>query len=423
MDLRYRLDDLPPFRETTLFGLQWLGIAFPAILIIGRVVGILQFPDYLDQILFLQKTCFVMALTMAVQILWGHRLPLVSGPAAVMLIGAVASAGAAPAAVYTAIFAGGLLLAILSATGIFNHLQKLFSPRVVAAVLLLIALTLTPTILRLLIPDGGASPLANLLFAMGLLMALFIAYGRLGGLWRSTLIVWGLVAGTIAYAALFGLQPRPVSPIPAVGGFLRGLVLQPVADLGVLLAFLFCFLALSVNDLGSIQSIGSLLRPPDMPARLRRGITLTGLGNALSGLFGVLGPVNFSISPGVVAATGCASRYTILPAALVLLVLSFFPAAISLAGLLPDVVIGSILLYILTAQVAAGLDILQQSGPFQFRHGLILGLPLLLGTIIAFLPPEAVATFPPVLRPVLGNGFVVGTGAVLLLEHLILKDG
>jgi xanthine/uracil permease len=273
-----------------------------------------------------------------------------------------------------------------------------------------------------MVPAGPVAPLASLLFAMVLLLALFIAYGRLGGLWRSTLIVWGLIAGTLAHAALFGFQPMPKAPLPAVGGFLQRLVLQPVVDVGVLLAFLFCFLALAVNDLGSIQSIGAMLRPCDMPQRLRRGITLTGLANALSGFFGVLGPVNFSLSPGVVAATGCASRFTLLPAALALLGLSFSPAAIAFVGHLPDVVVGSILLYILTAQVAAGLDVLIQAEPFQFRHGLVLGLPLLLGTIVAFLPPEVVATFPTVLRPVLGNGFVVGTAAVLLLEHLILRD-
>lgn len=98
-----------------LCGLQWLAIALPGILIIGRVVDILQFPAYAVQVLFLQKTCFVVALTMAVQVLWGHRLPLVAGPAAVLLVGAVASVGVAPAAVSTAILAPAILRLLVSA--------------------------------------------------------------------------------------------------------------------------------------------------------------------------------------------------------------------------------------------------------------------------------------------------------------------
>jgi len=41
--------------------------------------------------------------------------------------------------------------------------------------------------------------------------------------------------------------------------------------------------------------------------------------------------------------------------------------------------------------------------------------------IIAFLPVEIINTFPPVLRPVLGNGFVVGVAAALVLEHGVFK--
>ncbi len=211
--------------------------------------------------------------------------------------------------------------------------------------------------------------------------------------------------------------------MPWGGGFLRRLTLDFTLEPGVLLAFLFCFLALAVNDLGSIQSIAELLRPADLPGRVSRGITFTGLANALAGFFGVLGPVDFSLSPGVVAATGCASRFTLLPAAGLLLLLSFSPAAIGTIGRIPDVVVGSVLLYILCAQVAAGLLVLfEGKEPFRFPHGLVIGLPLLLGTVIAFLPPAALATFPAVLQPVLGNGFVVGVLAVMVLEHLIFRD-
>jgi hypothetical protein len=59
--------------------------------------------------------------------------------------------------------------------------------------------------------------------------------------------------------------------------------------------------------------------------------------------------------------------------------------------------------------------------PFRFDHGLVLGLPLLLGTLVAFLPPEVTNSFPAVLRPVLGNGFLVGTLTALVLEHGLIR--
>jgi len=48
-------------------------------------------------------------------------------------------------------------------------------------------------------------------------------------------------------------------------------------------------------------------------------------------------------------------------------------------------------------------------------------LPILLGTVVAFLPPDVLHTFPAVLRPVVGNGFVVGVAAALILEHGVFR--
>ncbi|NLJ55618.1 MAG: xanthine permease, partial [Firmicutes bacterium] len=41
--------------------------------------------------------------------------------------------------------------------------------------------------------------------------------------------------------------------------------------------------------------------------------------------------------------------------------------------------------------------------------------------IVSFLPDGVLETFPVFLRPLLGNGFVVGVLAVMIMEHLIFK--
>jgi len=418
VQFRYQLDERPPGRDLLLFGLQWLAIAVPSIVIIGGVVAPLHFAAAGAQILYLQKLALVAGLTMAVQILWGHRLPLVAGPAAVLLIGVVASRDASLGVIYGSLFAGGLVLTLLALSGLLRHLIRLFTPRVVAVVLLLIAFTLLPTIRNLLIhPGGSAGPLAGLSFAVLLVLLLFAGQFRLQGTWKATLIVWGVLAGSLVWLLLYPRSPAQ-SGLPLVGLPLQSWALPGFAfDLGVLLAFLCCFLALAVNDLGSIQAMAGLLQPPGMPGRIRRGVVVTGLGNLLAGALGVLGPVNFSLSPGVIAATGCASRHVLLPAAGGLLLLSISPKALALLGAVPPVVVGAILLFILSSQVSAGLLALTAgAGSLRFEDGLVVALPLLLGTLVAFLPPPVVAGFPALLRPVLGNGFVVGTLLAILLD-------
>ena len=425
MKFKRGLDERMPAGELVLYGLQWLAISLPGVVIVGGIVGQLQFPEPTGQIIYLQKLFFVTAVTLIIQLLFGHRLPLVLGPAAVLLIGVVASQGHDLPTIYSSVMIGGTVLALLSFLGFFPVLQRLFTPRVVALVLLLIAFTLAAPIMNLLTGSrSGGSPLSSLVFAMALLLGMFLLHRWLRGPKKAVLIVVAMVVGSLAFYALFpDLSPEAQVTLPWIGHFGVNITSSLRLDPGVLVSFLCCYLALAINDLGSIQSIGEVVRAQGMEGRVRRGITVTGLANLLSGWLGVIGPVNFSLSPGVVMATGCASRYALLPTGLVLLVLAFSPAALVWLAAIPAVVMGSVLLYILCAQVAAGMLLaFEAPGGFIFEDGLILGLPLLLGTIISFLPEAALLSMPSVLRPILGNGFVVGVTAVMLLEHVILPE-
>jgi uracil permease len=84
--------------------------------------------------------------------------------------------------------------------------------------------------------------------------------------------------------------------------------------------------------------------------------------------------------------------------------------------------VGSVFLYLSSYQIAAGLVMAAEgAGTFHLEDGLVMGLPLLLGTIVAFMPTTVVQSFPALLRPIAGNGFLVGVVAVLVLEHLIFR--
>jgi len=423
INFKYGLDELPPPGELLLYGLQWLAITVPTVIIIGKVVAPLHFSLPGDQVAYIGKMFFVTGITLLAQIIWGHRLPVVLGPATVLLVGIAASRGSSVEVIYTSILAGGLVLFALAATGLFGWLKKLFTPRVVAAILILIAFTLAPTIMNLIIaPAGKATSLFNLVFALLFITAAFVAGRLLSGIWKSTLIIWAILAGSLVYFIIYPASlPAPNAAAGLSAWFLGYPGFGPELDPAVLSAFLVCFLALSINDLGSIQSTGDLVRADNLPRRITRGVSLTGLANALSGLLGVIGPVNFSVSPGMIASTGCASRFALIPAALGLVAISLWPGAITFFGSIPSVVVGGILVYIMCSQISAGLLVAFGSGVFKFEDGLVLGLPFMLGIIISFLPAEVVGGFPAPLRPVLGNGFVLGVLSVMFMEHVIYR--
>ena len=429
MQFEYALDERVPFLKSLLFGFQWAAILISFIIIPGKILGSLHFADPSGCILYFQKLLFVCAVTLFVQVLWGHRLTLIPGPAAVLMIGVIASQGFELTTIYTSVMVGGLFISVIAASGLFMHVQKLFTTTVVSVVLLLIAFTLLPTIENLIIaPKSGVNPLYNIAFAFTLCFLIFLAHRVLSGIWKSTLIIWSMIAGSICYFLCFPESQRDalVSNAPWVAGFFHHLALDISIKPGVVISFIFCVIALSINDLGSIQSLNDLLGVKDPDRRATRGIFFTGIANIVSGLFGVIGPVNYALSPGVILSTGCASRFALLPAAAITIALAFLPVVAAFISSVPSVVIGSLMIYMMTPQVAAGLIVLfrdNKSTGFQFEKGLVIGFSLLLGTIVAFLPPDVIQGFSPFLRPILGNGFVVGIVTALVLEHIIFRKG
>ncbi|ACV61680.1 Xanthine/uracil/vitamin C permease [Desulfofarcimen acetoxidans DSM 771] len=423
--LKYGLNDMPPLLELLLLGLQWLAITLPSVIIAAKLVAILHFSEQSHQVIYIQKVFFVTAISIITQIFWGHRLPLIIGPATVLLIGVVASQGRSLSAIYTSIMVGGAILLVLSATGLFARMKRHFTPAIVAVILLLIAFTLTPVIMNLIINSGEQVPvLYNLFFVITMVWAMFFFNRILTGIWKSTMIVWAMLAGSLAYVFLFSSQIAGTGydKLPWFSLFFSDLNFKLSFEPGVLISFLICFLALSINDLGSIQSTGEFIKADQMHRRVTKGVSLTGLANILSGFLGVIGLTNYSLSPGIIASTGCASRFVLIPAGAGVLILSFMPASMALIGSIPPVVIAATLIYIISSQFSSGLLVAISSvREFTFNQGLIIGLPVILGTIIAFLPAGTVAAFPVFLRPIIGNGFVVGVFTVLVMEHLIYR--
>lgn len=423
LKLKYALDEKPPISDTLLYGLQWFAVTLPTVIVVGQVVAGLHFADPAAQVNYVQKLFFVVAVSMLAQLFIGHRLPVVIGPATVLLVGIIAGQNSSIESVYTSILIGGAVLTLLSISGLFAKLAKLFTSRVVAVILILIAFTIAPTIINLLftVPDSGME-FFHFCFALIFVLLMFVANRLLKGIWKSTLIVWTLIIGSIIYIALVP-QYKWLGDYEyaAISNFFAGTSFSFSLDIGLLISFLVCFLALSINDLGSIQSVGKFLDVPDTGKRLTAGIAVTGLSNILAGFLNVIGSVNFSMSTGIIGSNKVASRYTLVPACIGLLLISFSPVVVAFLGGIPALIIGIILLYLMCSQLAAGLTTAFGSKSFSFEDGLVVALPLMLGIVVAFLPGSVVDSFPPILEPILGNGFVVGTLAVLLMEHVIYR--
>lgn len=373
----------------------------------------------------MQKLFVLAGVFLIVQVLWGHRLPLLIGPASVLLIGIVSSLSFSYSVIYTSVAIGGVLLLLLSVSGLLAMINFLFTPRIIVVILLLIGFTLAPVIINLLFENSVGLENFHFWFAIALVLLMLVMNKWFVGIWKSIVVLLGLVIGTLVYIQ-FG---KPMEPFETttlseiVSSDKTSFFIFPFEfDFGVIIAFIFCYLALLINELGSIQSMGSILDVKDMDKRTQRGVAVTGVSNIFAGISGVIGLVDFSFSPGIISATRCASRYVLIPAGIGLMLISFFPGLVSILNQTPSLVIGAIMFYLMVSQLASGFQLMQkQKAVLDFESAIVIGFPVMLAVLISFLPDAVVASIPLIVRPIFTNGFVMGVIAVIICEHFIYR--
>lgn len=416
MKLQYKIDDKLPLSQMFIYAMQWFVLA---VAVVSTSVFVAQ-GSPAERLFFAQKLFAVIGITGVIQVLWGHRMPLVVGPASVLLVGVLSSLGAeAPVgAIYTSIAIGGVLILLLSFGGLMSRVRKLFTPRIVVVILMLIAFTLAPVIKDLVFPARAMAEehTFGLIFTLVGCVGMVVLNRTLKGVAKSLVVPIALIVGSVAYYALFPM-PKGVETAGVIGGQ----ILNDFSfDWSLIIAFVICYIALLINDIGSIESLGVMLGAEDMGGRLKRGVRITGMMNIVAGSMGVLGPVNYSMSPGVIASTGCASRWALLPATLLLVLCALFPDVIFILTSIPDPVIGVILLFLMGTQLSAGFEMAHSTNSIKsFSGALTISLPIMIALLFQLMPRGIV---PSVIEPLVGNGFAMGVIAVLVMEHVINRN-
>ena len=416
MKLKYNVDDRLPLSQLLLYALQWFILA---VAVVVTSVFVAQ-GSPAEKLFYSQKMFMIMGLTGLIQVIWGHRLPLVVGPAAVLLVGVMSAlaSNSDSSAIYLSIALGGVLITLITFGGLIKHVQRLFTPRIVVVILMLIAFTLTPVIKNLIFPAQAshAEHIFGLIFALVATPMMVVLNRTLRGVAKSLVIPIALVVGSVAYYVIFPLAEFTPSNVTLDGLFIS----EFKCDWGLVVAFFICYIALLINDIGSIESLGKMLQTDNMSSRLKRGVRITGVTNIVAGSLGILGPVNYSMSPGIVASTGCASRYALIPATLLLMLCSFSDRVIWALTAIPNPVIGVILLFLMGTQLAASFEMLHSTQSVRsFGDGLTIGLPLMMAMLFQLMPR---GIMPQIIEPLLGNGFAMGVVVVIIMEHVVNRS-
>ena len=420
--LLYDLDELPPAGPTLLFALQWLFVFLPMLTMVSLLATEVLGLDQAASSLFFQRLLIVTGLTMIAQTLWGHRLPLLDGPAMALIITLAALASSGREAINGGMIWGGSLIVILSAFGLIKYVTPLFTNRVVGVILLLIGLSALPFLMPMLLGIDDQHPhgqwLAMVLGAFTLVLIVLLS-NYLKGLLGSLSIFIGIAIGTVIFS-VFGLVDW--TGIHSTRWFLMPetfVVSIPSFSLASCLSFSLAYLAVLVNAMGSVYSLEPILKPKGLDNRFNRSLLFTGFSGVLAGIAGVVGTVPYSNSPGIIVVTRVGTRFAVCVCGLFVVVLAFCGKINAAFAAIPQAVVAAALLAAIAAQIGVSIEILNKSGTMDGRDYLVIGLPTVLGLAANLIPKEFLSQLPDLISPIVGNGLVMGVIVVLLMEHLV----
>jgi uracil permease len=230
-----------------------------------------------------------------------------------------------------------------------------------------------------------------------------------------------MVAGSLLFLAMGRLEWGKLAGPGWISFIQPWIISQPDFFWPAALAFACAYLAVIVNSLGSLQGTARVTDAKRLQSSTRRGILINGIAGIACGLVGVIGTVSYSTSPGVVVVLRVASRYAVTYCGVILILAAFLPKLAALLAIVPKPVVGAALCVALGAQIGVGISTVTARTPTP-RDYFVVGIPLLLGTAVGFLPPPIIDQLPGPLQVLIANSLIVGISLVLLLEHVLLRE-
>ncbi len=422
---RYQLDDKVPLFEALIYGIQWAVMIFPGLLIITDISADVLKLNIVAKAHFFQYLLVISGVFTVLQTLWGHRYPIQEGPSTAVLLAYIGIAPYGISAIQGGLIAGGIAILLIGLSRQTRKINQFFTPNVTGVILLLIAFCLLPFLVPRLLGvssehSSGNHVIAVVSFSLIIFIALLSHW--LSGYLQTTAVLIGVLVGYLAFSALGKIDFGVIVETPWVELPRHEWASFPTVFWPAIISFIFAYLAVVINSIGSIQGTAAVVGERDLDRSIDRGIALNGLGGIVAGLFGVVATVSYSSSPGVVLATRIASRYALTACGAILVLTGLIPKLAATFASVPGSVVGAALCVAIGFQIGAGIDVITSNvKKLDIRDYLVIGLPLIVGTIVSMVPREFFAGLPAALAVMVSNGLVLGIVMVLVLEHGLLR--
>ncbi|WP_079529080.1 purine/pyrimidine permease [Halobacillus hunanensis] len=423
----------PLWSTVTLETVQWFVFLLASAVTLPIVIGAIFDLNFTEVAGLMQRTFFAVGLTSLLQGLFGHRLPIMEGPAgiwisifAVMAYSEVAAGKSYIETLQTleaAMIWTGIFLFIFGVFGLAHRVLFVFTPLVTGAFLFLITVQLSGTFLKGMIgvqQQVGSIHIDKTILAF-LTFFLVIGLSFFGKGWlKGYAVLIGIVVGWVLYVVCVGGKPADsllvsdAFKIPEL--WVWG---TPNFEWSVIpLAFITAVILLS-NLVASVVAVSHSVygKPTYEYNQLNRGSSFLGINHVISAMFSSVANVSLASSSGFINLTGQKSKRPFLYASLILIAVAFFPPIVAFISAIPAPIANAALLATFVQLMGLGISNMA-SEELNERRLTILGISFLIGIGIMFLPAEVFQEMPSMVQNLLSNGLLVGTVLVILLEQI-----
>ncbi len=424
-DFVYKVSERPPWALAFLYSLQWVLLLLPALIMsVTLCASVFNFSPE-ERISFLTLTFVISGSFTTIQSLFGHKYPILEGPAMAHLLTILLLAPLGIEAIQGGMILGGIVLAFLSITGSISLLKKLFNKNIIIVILILIALAFIPHLVADMVKplkvNNGISSWISLMISTSIIIFTVVCSQVFRGPWAGFSMLAGIVFGSIIYGTL-GLLDFHLTLERAHFFSIPKPWVKPHPDLKLVavVSFVISYVAVLINIMGSVTGVASVISDSKSDSALKRCMFINGFSGIVCGLFGIVGLVSYSISPGIIVLQKVASRYVLAICGVIIVIMGLFPKITAIFTIIPPSVVSSVLCVALGSQIGAALKMIRDNS-FSHRDALVIGLSVTMGALVSVVPDSAFSDAPGHLRLILKNALIMGTLIALFFEHIVIK--
>jgi len=424
--LIYGVDDKPPLTASALLGLQHVFVmtaGWVMVVVIVTTIGGTQeeVASVLRMSMIASGIATILQSLPNSPVGSGYFCPISGGPAYISASILAGKAGGLRLVFFMTVVSGlfeGLLARIVP------RLRPLFPPEVTGLVVTMVGVELValgcPRFLGF--QDGGAGLQGTATTVATVTLAAMIGptvWGK--GKLKLYPVLIGLMVGYL-FAYFFSVfqteRLREMVAAPMIS-LPRNVHMGWSFDLALLPAFLIASLAStlkSVGDLTLCQKINDAdWKRTDMQS-VSGGIFAGAIGTGLSGLLGGIGQSTFSSNVGLSLATGATSRSIAIPCGILMILLAFLPKLAAFFAVMPDPVMGAILIYVACYMILAGIQVIT-SRMLDARRTFVVGIALIFGLSVDMVP-GLYRDVPDLIQPLFSSSLAISTVLVVVLNLL-----